>query len=86
MGRPDWWAWDLVFTAHAERRMEERGLSEVELRTALECLKALEQGTTPGRWVASAIYRERNWAVVLEPEPLDRVVFVVTAYVKEQDR
>lgn len=86
MGRPDWWAWDLVFTAHAARRMEERGLSEVELRTALERVKALEGGTTPGRWVATGRHRDQVWTIVLEPEPLDRVVFVVTAYVKEQDR
>jgi hypothetical protein len=28
---PEWWNWDLSFTAHAELRMEQRGVTEVEV-------------------------------------------------------
>ncbi len=29
---PEWWNWDLSFTGHAELRMEQRGVTEVEVR------------------------------------------------------
>jgi hypothetical protein len=29
-----WWSWDLSFTGHAEMRMEQRGVTEVEVRDA----------------------------------------------------
>ena len=29
---PEWWSWDLSFTGHAELRMEQRGVTEVEVR------------------------------------------------------
>lgn len=29
---PEWWNWDLSFTSHAELRMEQRGVTEVEVR------------------------------------------------------
>ena len=29
---PEWWTWDLSFTSHAELRMEQRGVTEVEVR------------------------------------------------------
>ena len=28
---PEWWTWDLSFTAHPEMRMEQRGVTEVEV-------------------------------------------------------
>jgi hypothetical protein len=33
---PEWWNWDLSFTGHAELRMEQRGVTEVEVRAMLE--------------------------------------------------
>ena len=33
---PEWWNWDLSFTSHAELRMEQRGVTEVEVRAMLE--------------------------------------------------
>ena len=36
MNWPSWWEWELGFTAHVEARMEERGFSEIELRTMLD--------------------------------------------------
>jgi hypothetical protein len=33
---PEWWNWELSFTAHAELRMEQRGVMEVDVRAMLE--------------------------------------------------
>ena len=33
---PEWWNWDLSFTGHAELRIEQRGVTEVEVRAMLE--------------------------------------------------
>ena len=33
---PDWWQWEIEFTPHIERRMEDRDFTEVELREMLE--------------------------------------------------
>src|SRR5580698_3227669 len=32
---PEWWTWALVLSDHVERRMEDRGFSEVDLRTMI---------------------------------------------------
>jgi hypothetical protein len=29
---PEWWNWDLLFSSHAELRMEQRGVTEIEVR------------------------------------------------------
>ena len=33
---PEWWNWELSFTGHAELRMEQRGVTEVDVRAMLE--------------------------------------------------
>jgi hypothetical protein len=33
---PEWWNWELSFTAHAELRMEQRGVTEIDIRGMLE--------------------------------------------------
>lgn len=33
---PEWWKWELSFTSHAQLRMEQRGVTEVEVRAMLE--------------------------------------------------
>ena len=83
MERPQWWDWELAFTAHVETRMEERGLSEVELRGLLEDTTQVLPATRPGRWLAHTSQRGRPWVVVLEPDEVDRLLFVVTAYARE---
>ena len=68
MERPEWWEWDLAFTAHVERRMEERGFSEVELRAMLDDATELLPASRPGRWIAHTSHAGRPWAVVVEPD------------------
>lgn len=77
---PDWWTWDLEFTPHAENRMEERGITEVELRELLERAVGLRDDVVEGRFVATGRCRSRTWEVIVEPDGTDEVVVVVTAY------
>jgi len=80
MERPEWWGWPLGFTAHAELRMEERGFSETELRAMLEDASALEPSRRPGRWIVRSQLADRPWVVIVEPDPDERMLMVVTAY------
>lgn len=80
---PDWWDWDLAFTPHVESRMEERLFSELELRTMLTKAMDLSPARRPGRYTARTRHRGKTWVVVLEPDPDDRLLYVVTAYVSE---
>jgi hypothetical protein len=83
MKRPDWWDWDLAFTSHVEVRMEERGVSEVELRAMLENATEIRPASRPGRWLVHASHGGRSWVVVLEPDETDQLLFVVTVYARE---
>ncbi len=83
MERPEWWEWDLAFTAHVESRMEERALSEVELRAMLDAATELLPSLRRGRWIAHARYAGRAWAVVVEPDEDEQLIYVVTAYRRE---
>lgn len=80
MERPEWWNWPLAFTAHVELRMEERGFSEVELRSMLEVATELAPSKRPGRWLVRTRHAHRPWVVVLEPDEEDHILMVVTAY------
>jgi hypothetical protein len=78
--RPEWWDWELGFTAHLEERMLMRGLAEVELRSMLETASALDAAGHPGRWLVRTRHAGRSWVVVVEPDEMMRKVMVVTAY------
>ena len=46
---PAWWQWELSFTPHAELRMEQRGVTEVDVRAMLERATAFEPSVVEGR-------------------------------------
>ena len=48
---PEWWAWDLSFTGHAEMRMQQRGVTEVELRAMLERAPGFRPNVVEGRFM-----------------------------------
>jgi hypothetical protein len=81
---PEWWGWDLAFTAHVESRMEARQFSESELRTMITRATALDFARRPGRYPARTRHAGVPWIDVLEPDVDDRLLFVVTAYPVEQ--
>ena len=83
MNWPSWWEWELGFTAHVEVRMEERGFSEIELRTMLDDASKLVPAHRPGRWIIHTRYVRYPWLVVVEPDPDDKILMIVTAYPEE---
>jgi hypothetical protein len=81
---PDWWERNLAFTPHVESRMDEREFSELDLRTMIADATDLVSSRRPDRYLASTRLRGRPWTIVLEPDPEDQLLFVVTAYPRER--
>lgn len=77
---PDWWDWELELTPHIEKRMEDRGFNEVELREMLERATAFRPDVIDGRFVIQTRFQGRNWEVVVEPDEVEHLLVVVTAY------
>lgn len=64
--------------------MEEREFSEVELRTMLADAGRVVSARRPGRFLVSTRYGGKPWAVVLEPDKDERLLFIVTAFPKDK--
>ncbi len=77
---PNWWEWELELTPHLLRRMEDRDFSEVDLRGMLELAVAFRSDVVEGRWVIATRFRQQPWEVIVEPDPLDTLLVVITAY------
>jgi hypothetical protein len=77
---PDWWDWELELTPHVEKRMEDRGFSEVDLRRMLEHARGLRPDVVDGRHVVETSHAGQAWEVIVEPDELDQLLVVVTAY------
>jgi hypothetical protein len=77
---PEWWDWELELTPHVEKRMEDRGFTEVELREMLERAAAFRADVLDGRFVVETRFRGHKWEVVVEPDEVEHLLVVVTAY------
>lgn len=77
---PPWWHWELELSAHVLKRMVDRGFSEVDLRSMMSAAVDLREDSEPGRWVVEVSFGSRTWQVIVEPDPIDRLLVVVTAY------
>lgn len=86
MNWPEWWEWELELTPHVEKRMEDRGFSEVDLRSMLERATGLRPDHVKGRFVVECSLRGSLWHVILEPDATDRLIVVITAYALEVKR
>lgn len=80
MAFPEWWEWELELTPHIEKRMEDRGFNEVELRGMLESATTFRDDVIDGRFVIETRFRGRKWEVVVEPDEVEHLLVVVTAY------
>ncbi len=65
---PSWWSWEPSFTPHAELRMEQRGVTEVDVRAMLERSAAFEPSVVEGRFMISVSRGSRRWIVIVEPD------------------
>ena len=77
---PEWWNWELSFTGHAELRMEQRGVTEVDVRAMLEGAIGYEASVVEGRFMIHATHRQRPWIVIVEPDVDAQLLVVVTPY------
>ena len=79
-GLPGWWDWELSFTPHAELRMEQRGVTEVDVRAMLERATLFEPSVVEGRFMIHVKKNDRPWIVIVEPDDDASLLVVVTAY------
>ncbi len=77
---PDWWNWELSFTSHSEMRMEQRGVTEVELRAMLEKATAFGPSVVEGRFMIQVRRLQQPWIVIVEPDADAKLLVVVTVY------
>ena len=77
---PSWWSWELSFTPHAELRMEQRGVTEVDVRAMLERATGFEPSVVEGRFMIHVTNNTRLWIVIVEPDADASLLVVVTAY------
>ncbi len=64
--------------------MEERGFSEGELRAMMEDAVGFAPARRPGRYIIDTRLAAKPWVVVVEPDEEEQLLFVVTAYPREQ--
>ena len=77
---PEWWNWDLSFTAHAELRMEQRGVTEVEVRAMLDRAAGFEPNVVEGRFMIHVRHLQHPWIVIVELDVEAKLLVVVTVY------
>jgi hypothetical protein len=77
---PQWWHFEVVLSPHVMERMLERGFSEADLRTMLEDAISHRASVMPGRFCVQTTWQAHPWEVVVEPDGLERLLIVVTAY------
>ena len=74
MAFPEWWAWELEMTPHVEKRMEDRGFTEVDLRWMLEQAAHFRPDVVDGRFVIETRFSG------VEPDDVEHILVVVTAF------
>ncbi len=72
--------WELELSAHLLKRMEDRGFNEVDLRRMLEHATGHGPDVVEGRFMIAARHAAKPWEVIVEPDRVERVLVVVTAY------
>ncbi|MGI9014713.1 MAG: DUF4258 domain-containing protein, partial [Phycisphaerales bacterium] len=77
---PDWWQYDVVISPHVVERMGERGFTEIDLRGMLEDATDYRESVMPGRFVLTTTHNRDSWEVVVEPDDMNTILVVVTAY------
>ena len=77
---PEWWNWELSFTSHAELRMEQRGVTEVEVRAMLERATSFEPNVVEGRCMIPVRHLQRPWIAIVEPDAEEESLVIVTVY------
>lgn len=61
-------------------RMEQRGVTEVEVRAMLERATGFKSNVVEGRFMIHARHAQRPWIVIVEPDADINQLIVVTVY------
>lgn len=77
---PEWWEWDLELTPHLAKRMDDRDFNELDLRAMLSNAISYNEDIVEGRWVIETRHKRHPWHVIVEPDELDKLLVVITAY------
>ena len=77
---PDWWEWELEFTSHVLKRMDDRRFNETDLRLMMSKATACREDLESGRWLIETVHDSRSWEVIVEPDVADELLVVITAY------
>jgi hypothetical protein len=64
-----WWEWELAFTGHVERRMEERSFTEVELRSMLQRARGYARSAVQNRFMIETTHQGRLGSSSWNPTP-----------------
>jgi hypothetical protein len=81
---PEWWNCDLSFTGHAELRMEQRGVTEVEVRAMLERATGVRGQRRGEQILVSDPAGAVSLVVIVEPDAEATLLVVVTVYEMSQ--
>jgi len=60
--------------------LKDRDFNEVELREMLEVAMAYRSEIVEGRFIIETRHRGSRWEVIVEPQPRDQLLLVITAY------
>ncbi|MEM1210275.1 MAG: DUF4258 domain-containing protein [Planctomycetota bacterium] len=77
---PHWWDWELEFTPHLLKRMVDRDFTEADLRVMLESASGWADNIAPNRFTITARHDGRPWEVIVEPDPDEERLVVITAF------
>ena len=80
MNWPAWWDWELELSSHLEKRMLQRDFTEIDLRAMLDRATGYHPDFIEGRWIIETRHRHHAWEVVVEPDFLERLLVVISAY------
>ena len=60
--------------------MEQRGVTEIDVRAMLERAARYEPSVVEGRFMIHAVHKNRPWIVIVEPDVDSKLLVVVTLY------
>jgi len=61
-------------------RMEQRGVTEVDVRAMLERASGFERNVIEGRYMIKTRQHGRPWIVIVEPDVDAKLLVIVTVY------
>jgi len=60
--------------------MADRRFTELDLRRMLGKAVSFRRDIVEGRWTIETRHRRRPWEIIVEPDPEEQLLIVITAY------